>query len=192
MMKKSMTGAGMAVLIMAPLFAATSPELERLEQAVKYDQSVLANAGRSASKPQYAAMERQKAQETLASDQAALEAFKAMGPSNWRLAQLEKAVRDDQADLTRQFPGEKWAYTKDRQEAARRNLARDQAALESFKTMGPTNWEIAQHEQGIRNGESALRSANSAGKLVYIKQQQDQARRDIAYHQAAIDALKGQ
>lgn len=104
---------------------------------------------------------------------------------------LEAAVRADQSAVANAGIGTKMRYMEIERQRAKEALARDQAALEAFKTMGPTNWEIRRHEQGIRDAEAALRAANSAGKLVYIRQQQDEARRSLAYHQAALDALKG-
>lgn len=165
-------------------------ELERLEKAVKNDQTSLQYAG-VGMHWRYAQLERQQARKRLAQDQAALEAFKTLGPQA-KQAQLEAAVRRDQAAL--EYAGKtgtKMLYAQMERQNARDQLARDQAVLEAFKTAGPKS-EIPALEQAVRNDEAALRFAGFGEKMVYAQQSRAAAQSRLAQHQAELAELKGQ
>ena len=187
------------VLAVAVPFAATQifaegsaipTELERLEKAVRDDQAALKYAGVGMSM-RNSQIEKERARQRLAADQAALDAFKTAGPEATKLAQLEAAVKRDQAALKYAGVGQHFVYARQEREKARQALERDQAALESFKTAGPKS-EIPALEQAVRNDEAALRYAGVGEKMVYAQQSRAAALRRLEASRARLAALKGQ
>ncbi len=170
----------------------TAPtELERLEKSVKDDQAALKYAGVGMSL-RNAQIEKERAHARLANDQAALDAFKTAGPQATKLAQLEAAVKRDQEALKNAgIGGTKMVYAQQERQSAREALARDQAALEAFKTAGPKS-EIPALEKAVRNDEAALRYAGVGEKMVYAQQSRAAALRRLEVDRAALEALKSQ
>lgn len=195
--KWTMSGLILALAIPFPVSKASTDgarpvtEMERLEQAVRNDQAALRYAGAGMSL-RNAQIEKQQARERLASDQAALDAFKTAGPQATRLAQLEAAVQRDQSALANAGVGlGKMVDVQAERKRAAETLARDQAALEAFKTAAPRA-DILRLEQAVRDDEAALRYAGVGKHQAYARQERAKALQRLEADRAALGALKAQ
>ncbi len=131
-----------------------------------------------------------EAREQLAKAQAELEAFKTSGPARYEQGRLEEAVKADQAQVERAtFNGKPATWAARRQEA-REKLAKDQAALEAFKTGGPTAYKRATLERAIQHDQWVIATGGGESKFVQREARIKAAQGNLAQNEAALAALK--
>jgi hypothetical protein len=142
-MKNLTTVVGLMIVSAAPLMAASrqavmypvvyenlTPE-QTMERAIQRDLAAIANPG-NGGKVQEVQLAKANATKALATDQAALEAFKTAGPK-MAIPHLEQAVRDDQYAIEHWGTGSKIASMLQTREAATQKLAQDQASLDALR-----------------------------------------------------------
>lgn len=185
--KRWMTGALM--VLMAGPVAAWETTQQKLERAVQEDQLVL-ERGRFDGKPITWDARRKEAQVKLAKDQAELEAFKTAGPAAYEQARLEKAIKDDQEMIDTAWRAGKLAYRDAQVKAGKEKLAKDQAALEAFKTAGPVGFERVRLNEAIEYDQWVIATGGGENKMVQRDARIKAARTSLAEHEAALAALK--
>lgn len=187
-MNKFVAFSGLMILLAGSAFAYENTQ-QRLERNVREAQYALENAA-FAGKPVTADLRRTEARVKLAKAQAELEAFKTAGPASYEQGQLEGAVKVAQANVERaSFDGKPVTWDARRKEA-REKLAKAQAALETFKTGGPTAFERANLEKAIQHDKWVIATGGSESKMVQRAARINAARASLAQNEAALAALR--
>lgn len=179
---------GLAILI-AGSAAAWESTQEQLERTVRDAQFAVERAPFDG-KMVTADLRRKEAQVKLAKAQADLDAFKTSGPAPFIQERLEEAVKEDQRTLERGYFDGKPITWDTRRKEAQAKLAKDQAALEAFKTAGPAAYERAGLERAIEYDRWVIATGGGEGKLIQRDARIKDARESLARHEVALAAYK--
>jgi hypothetical protein len=106
------------------------------------------------------------------------------------LQKLERAVREDQFMIEHPAFGEKPVVADARRKAAEEKLAKDQAALEEFKTAGPMGFQRARLNEAIDYDKWVIETGGGESKLVQREARIKAARENLARHEAALSDLR--
>lgn len=114
----------------------------------------------------------------------------AVAMAETRLEQLERAVRQDQATIENGGYEGKPLAANARREEAKKRLAGDQAALDSYKTAGPADYERKLLVRAVEADQAEIVAARSESKNLSRIAREDAAKKKLAQDQATLDAFK--
>lgn len=188
MINKHLILGSLAILIAGSVGAYESTQA-KLERGVREAQSMVERASFDG-KPVTADLRRQEAQQRLAKAQSELDAFKTAGPAAYEQARLEAAIKQDQRVLEQGIFDGKPVTADLRRQEARAKLAKDQAALEAFKTAGPAGVERARLQDAVKHDRWVIATGGGESKMIQRDARIKAAREDLSEHEAALAALQ--